>query len=142
MWHTSMFHPKFWDESPESHCSPPWHTPPGVRQSSPVLRKLLFGLFMALGSSPPACMNDTAITQPLPFTVQMINPIKKETAKTPCHGNVPHERGMYNILLKKLWDEIRRPMNIFLRLFSLSVDCHFRSRLLNLYSADTEIPLY
>lgn len=63
--------------------------------------KLPFRLFVALGSPPPAFMNDNAITQPLTFIIEMINPIKKETVKTTCHGNNPCERSMYNMLLKE-----------------------------------------
>lgn len=36
-------------------------------------------LFVALGSPPPAFMNDSAMTQPLTVIVWMINPIKKES---------------------------------------------------------------
>ena len=80
--------------------------------------KLPFRLLVALGSPPPAFMNVNTMTQPLTFIVEMINLIRKEAVKITYMAMI-HMKGTCIIYyLKKPWDEISRPMHIFLKKIS------------------------
>jgi len=51
----------------------------------------------------------------------MINPIKKETVKTTCHGNYSYERSMYNMLLKETGMKLADTSIYFWRTFQITL---------------------